>query len=313
MSTDDTFLPIAVAGTTLPLKPCDGLPAMAHVFERDSILAVNTAIACNRPLLIKGEPGSGKSQLARAVAQRLGRELVAKYVDARTEAHDLLWSQDAVSRLAEAQVVRAAGASVKVLARSKYVVPGPLWWAINWQSAMDHVGQAVIKPSKIPGKERPTKGMVVLIDEIDKADSSVPNGLLECLGQQTFTVPGVDGQIVAKPPLPLVMLTSNDERPLPRAFVRRCVVLHLRLPQVDLASWLATRGRAHFAGKLSDADILAAADQVVRDRDAVDERHKPGLAEYIDLLTALHRGVGSIAAIAPFVLRKHADPGEAPA
>jgi MoxR-like ATPase len=246
--------------------------------------------------------------------------LIAKYVDARTEAHDLMWSQDAVSRLAEAQTIQASGGSLDKLARKRFVIPGPLWWAINWKSAKDHVDAAEVKPTTLPGSEPPAKGMVVLIDEIDKADSSVPNGLLECLGQQSFAVPGLDEKIVAKPPLPLVLLTSNDERPLPRAFVRRCVVLHLRLPSVEqeLAAWLAQRGRAHFGGKLPDADIVAAAQQVVQDRSRVEERHRPGLAEYIDLLTALHRGVGRdakqpIAALATFVLRKYDDPGEAPA
>jgi len=313
----------------IPAKP--GRRPSSHVFEEDSILAVDTALACGRPLLLRGEPGVGKSQLARAVAEALGRVFVSVFVHARTDVHDLLWSYDAVTRLAEAQAHGAGQeAAAERLAQRRFVKPGPLWWALNWERALrqatgDHVATKAPVPS-YSGECHPRNGVVLLIDEIDKADTSVPNGLLECLGQRTFTVPGIDEPIDAVDPTPLVMLTTNEDRVLPDAFVRRCVVLHMRMPDPEqwelpnasptsFEEWLVVRGRAHFEKKLPDEVLLAAAKQVIKDRRTVREAGHcpPGLAEYIDLLAALAEGgsggaVERINKIAKFVLHKHADP-----
>lgn len=164
-----------------------------------------------------------------------------------------------------------------------------------------------------------------MIDEIDKADTSVPNGLLEYLGQGTFSVPGFDEAVHARGPAPLVVLTTNEDRALPDAFVRRCVVLHLRVPDHEqwadlepgsLAKWLCERGRAHFAD-LDEGVLQAAAEQLVDDRRALRAGGHclPGLAEYIDLVAAVKQGRAagdetSMEDIAQFVLRKHAEPWE---
>jgi hypothetical protein len=129
-------------GNCLSLLPRGTMPAPAHVFDANSIDAVNAALAARRPLLVRGEPGTGKSQLARAVAEYLGRPLITHVVDSRTEARDLLWEFDAVARLAEAQLQGALGRPGPVdekalraeLAPERFVRPGALWWALNWES-----------------------------------------------------------------------------------------------------------------------------------------------------------------------------------
>lgn len=170
------------------LERIGNLSATAHIFEKEDVDAVNAAIAANRPLLVRGEPGAGKSQLARAAAQGLGRAFVWAVVDARTEARDLQWSFDAVQRLADAQVVGVGGLDegetvAQRLDEMRYVTPGPLWWAFNWQSARERVGDD--KCPTLPDGCSADNGVVVLLDEIDKADSSVPNGLLECLDRKS--------------------------------------------------------------------------------------------------------------------------------
>lgn len=317
-----TRLPLDLVGETIHFTDLPGQRKQAHVFERDAILAVNTALACRRPLLVKGDPGVGKSQLARAAAEKLGRRFLARYIDARTEARDLQWSLDAVTRLADAQVYKGTGepgAAASVLDRRKYVMPEPLWWALNWTSAWKQAEQ-VVGQHTLPEPDAPA-GVVLLLDEIDKADPSVPNGLLECLGQQRFFVPGFDGPIEAKGPAPLIVLTTNGDRTLPNAFVRRCVVLHMRVPEGDaLIPWLVARGKAHF-GEMEDATLIDAAGKLAADRDHAGGPGagacKPGLAEYIDLLTALADGVGEglptpIETLSTFVFRKHRDSGAAP-
>jgi MoxR-like ATPase len=336
---------LSAEGHWIDLAPIGDQRPAAHVFERDAVLAVRAALACGRPLLVRGEPGVGKSQLARAVAKQLGRVFLSKFVDARTDVHELLWFHDAITRLAEAQAWghrivagrprgaaatgdRSAGSEPEAaivavdLARKRYVVPGPLWWALNWQSARDHVRQAEVKVPEPRDDGDPEKGVVLLVDEIDKADSSVPNGLLECLGQGMFSVPGLDEPIAANEPLPLVVFSSNDDRTLPSAFVRRCVVLWLRLPreQDRLVEWLVDRGHAHFGARkqpkraalLPSERIREAAVQVARDRDLAhtNGQSPPGLAEYIDLLAVLAKEPSrTIDDYAPFLLSKHADPG----
>jgi len=312
------------------LSELRGQTKSVHVFDPRQVSAVDTALACNRPLLVRGEPGTGKSQLARAAAKVLGRAFVSVFVDASTRAQDLLWRHDAVTRLADAQVpdVDASRAErARSLARSRYVVPGPVWWALNWRRANEHIQEkdfklAVSAPD-VADDCSAEAGVVLLIDEIDKADTSVPNGLLEVLGQGTFTVPGIDAPIHAGSNPPLVVLTTNEDRVLPDAFIRRCIVLHLRVPDEDiwedcapgsLCTWLIERGGAHFEG-LSDGLLEAAAEQVIKDRRAVRSSGHcpPGLAEYLDLLRAVTDGglegaQDQVAELAAFVLRKHADP-----
>jgi MoxR-like ATPase len=125
--------------TAIELPVLGGLPEQVHVFDRDSIRAINAALAARRPLLVRGEPGIGKSQLAHAAAKQLQRPYLQHVVDARTESRDLLWHYDAVARLAEAQLCgalgqREAGVRRRLSVRN-FLHPGPLWWAFDWWDA----------------------------------------------------------------------------------------------------------------------------------------------------------------------------------
>ncbi len=142
----------------------------------------------------------------------------------------------------------------------------------------------------------PKNGRVVLIDEIDKAEADLPNGLLEALGAGEFTPLGQQEPVKATGAFPLVIITTNEERVLPNAFIRRCLVLHLKLPSDDkaLGEFLVTRARVHFPrmAKLKNSAELfqKAAELLVKDRRAASDRHLsplPGQAEYLDLIRAV--------------------------
>jgi MoxR-like ATPase len=205
------------------------------------------------------------------------------------------------------------------------VTPGPLWWGFDWQSADDHARTyALPRKQTIPPADA-NNGCVVLIDEIDKADSDVPNGLLEALGAGEFTPEGCE-RVQVGHRTPLVIVTTNEERALPDAFVRRCLVLRLDVPTGDsLKQYLIERGRAHFrriderddafAGREIDESLLGmAAEMLVADRNA-GMTPLPGLAEYLDLLRAVREladdGVGTAAdllnSVRRFTLRKHSE------
>jgi len=323
-----TFMKIA-PGHALPLPGRGSRPDQVHVFETDMIDALDTALAAQRPLLVRGEPGIGKSQLARAAARQLGRMFVPHVVDARTESSDLLWHYDAVSRLADAQLAGALGERGKrrrkYLAVRHYLYPGPLWWAFDWYDA---VAQSTCVGIGAPPQDQalspehrpePQHGCVVLIDEIDKAESDVPNGLLEALGNGEFRALGRADPIVARAdvPPPLVVITTNNERTLPDAFIRRCLVLRLDLPDNtsdELIRFLVGRGERHFPNA-SSALLHAAAEQLSKDRRAARENRLlplPGQAEYLDLLRAVstlepdpERQIERMRRLARFAFSKH--------
>ncbi|MDY7096397.1 MAG: AAA family ATPase, partial [Acidobacteriota bacterium] len=160
----------------LKLGTLSSARAGTHVFEQQDVEAVNAALAAGRPLLIRGEPGVGKSQLARAAAVKLGRAFVSEVIDARTEGRDLLWTFDAVRRLADAQMAGARSRSdesgEQLPDEGHYVVPGPLWWAFNWSNAEAQAERAGEAAPPVPESCDPKNGVVLLLDEIDKADSS---------------------------------------------------------------------------------------------------------------------------------------------
>jgi MoxR-like ATPase len=273
--------------------------AMAQGFHRWSqreLDALTLALSSRRPLLVRGEPGTGKTQLARAAAVHLGWRLESVTVHARFEATDLLYRFDAVKRLADAQ-------AQKPLEEASYWEPGPLWRAFDWAKASGY-GSA-------RSERAAPAGHVVLIDEIDKADADLPNSLLEILGQRCFRLSALGLTVGGRPvvessatprPAPLVIVTTNEERELPAAFLRRCVVLNLDVDDAgDYAAWLVDRGRAHYgaieapspvarSAILGDDVLGQAAAQLVVDRVAVQQAglSPPGLAEYLDLLEALH-------------------------
>jgi len=159
---------------------------------------------------------------------------------------------------------------------------------------------------------------VLLIDEIDKAEAELPNGLLETLGNGAFTVPWLDQPVRAAEgtPTPLVVITTNEERELPAAFIRRCLVLNLQLPknEDEFIAALIARGRLHFKERCADAVYRQAAGQLWRDRRDADDQglQGPGHAEYIDLLRVVatleadpEKQSALLAQVQDFALKKH--------
>lgn len=298
-------------------------PEQVHLFDKDSIDAVNAALAARRPLLIRGEPGVGKSQLARAVAKVLKRAFIAYVVDAQAEARDLLCHFDAVQRLAEAQLGQALGADAdamkKELKVDNYLYPGPLWWAFNWTDAQTQAGEVRQSPPPQFGDCSHTNGCVLLIDEIDKAEMDLPNGLLEALGEGRFTPLGRKEPVCVSGVPPLVIITTNGERALPNAFLRRCLVLHLDLFGGELKplDTLVKRGKAHFPELDDEKVIRPAAELLLNDRSKAEEDKRqplPGQAEFLDLLRAVRNladdGKGEpaefISKVAQYIMNKQA-------
>lgn len=273
------------AGQVCRLPATDACAEAWHQWSQPEIDALRLAYAAGRPLLVQGEPGTGKTQLARAAAEWLGWRLHAETIHPRFEPHELRYRFDAVRRLADAQ------AGAKRLDRHRYWRPGVLWRAFGWESALPFM--------PVAERGRKPAGHVVLIDEIDKADSDLPNSLLDVLAQRSFQVEPVT-EPIGGPAVraPLIIITTNEERDLPAAFLRRCIVLSLAAGD-DYATWLVERGQAHFGRQLHEAGrelalidetiLRAAAAQLVTDRGAVERlnRPAPGLAEYLDLLYAL--------------------------
>ena len=264
-----------------------------HQWSQNEIDALHLALACERPLLVRGEPGTGKTQLARAAAVALDWHLHPVTVSPRFEASDLFHGFDAVRRLADAQAAGFAGGGIRDDAH--YWLPGPFWRAFDWAGAQAYGPSAASQQAEA---QPAPAGHVILIDEIDKADSDLPNSLLEVLGSREFPNPVTRAAIRPTHGLPLVLITTNEERELPAAFLRRCVVLTLE-PEEPYPRFLVKRGQAHFGARaerpandcLGDEVLQTAAVQLAEDR-----RHAvaagvppPGLAEYIDLLAALRR------------------------
>jgi len=252
--------------SSIKLPQGGGFIEAAHRWSKPEIEALTFAWAADRPLLVRGEAGCGKSQLARAAAARCGGKLLTVVIHPRFEALELLYRFDSVRRLSDgmAQALKKEGC---------YLDKGKLWEAFNLIRA---------------GEKTP----VLLIDEIDKADADVPNALLEVLGNRSFHVPRSDEIIECKGRMPLMIITTNEERELPPAFVRRCAVLDLSPPEREapFCGWLYERGRVHPNLEVDDGVRRAVAKQVWLDRESSKEFGpiRPGLAEYIDLLHALH-------------------------
>ncbi len=281
----------------IDLPPMGSWPQTTHVFDEQSVYAIKAALAAQRPLLVRGEPGTGKSQLARAAAHVLGRLFVSEVVHARSESQDLQWHFDAVGRLGEAQALAAGGSRdvEEALDPRLYLSPGALWWVFDWTSAdtQFHRCRRALRRPEQPPTWRPEQGSVLLIDEIDKAEADLPNGLLETLGNGAFSVPYLDEAVglASNTPPPLVVITTNEERELPGAFVRRCLVLHLKLPKDKgpLVKWLTTRGEHHFGDQCSAKVRREAANQLWQDRQEAEKvgACPPGQAEYLDMLRAV--------------------------
>ena len=244
-------------------------------------LAVRVAKATQRPLLLFGDPGSGKSSLAKYVAYTEKRRYYEHVITARTEAKDLLWTFDSVRRLGDAQAKRI-GADVD------YILPGVLWWAFD-QAGASRLPRS-IEPFATWNARWSGTGAVVLIDEIDKADPDLPNSLLVPLAGRYFTVAEVGGvQEVSETGKPsLIVITSNQERDLPPAFVRRCVVHHLDAHTRETLLKITSRhldGRAGPPGPDLIDHLIA---QLKKERDAARDRTRraPSTAEFLDAVNA---------------------------
>ena len=309
--------------SALQLPAMGSWPGTMHAFEPEVVAALRAAEAARRPLLVRGEPGTGKSQLAHAAAVSAGRAFLSYVVDARTEATDLMWHYDAVARLADAHMAAIPSARITAdeLRMDHYVRPGPLWWAFDWIGAERQV-EGLRSPRKAPDRPpyawAPERGVVLLIDEIDKAEVELPNGLLEALGNGRFQVPEADTLVRQAPgqPAPLVIITSNDERELPAPFLRRCLVLTLRLPSGHaLRGLLISRARLHFTSWASQnpAAVESAADLLLDDRESARRQglYMPGMAEFLDLIRALVNLGGDpqqhLAALRVFAYQKQPD------
>jgi MoxR-like ATPase len=288
----------ASAGETLA-QP-DSRRGLVYRMPPELHLAVEVALTTGRPLLLRGEPGTGKSSLAPYVARRLGWRYYEYVVTSATMASDLLWRFDAVRRLADAQ-------AQKVKPESEYVEPGVLWWALDRQAAVSQAALAgTVEPDRATNEARDPHRAIVLIDEIDKAHPDVPNGLLVALGSNQITVPylaspiTIDANRKGAAPLSIpkkvevspiqIVITTNEERELPAAFVRRCVTYALDHPGpkdlVEIARAQFDRPKEPF--KAADAKLaLAIAKRLETLRsEAPAGSHRPSTAEFLDAFRA---------------------------
>lgn len=304
--------------------------------EVDARNAIYAALGANRPLLVQGEPGVGKTQLAEAVAKHYQFLLLPLTVDARTEARDLMYIFDAVRRLSEAQLIGSLyptsdGEELRKrrenLEADRFVVPGKLWWAFDHHTARQQAAKSGTPELFDEAQWKDSAGTVLLIDEIDKAEPDVPNGLLEPFGARQFQPPcGLDLVKAGNKPC-LIIITTNRERELPDPFLRRCAVLTLALPErkddpgnAPLRKFLVQRGAAHFPdakGVVYDNKSILehAAEALIEDRRrAVEEGLSllPGQAEYLDLVRATVASASgdpmaqyeNLRKFAPFFLKK---------
>ncbi len=300
-------------------KKCPAGFEVAYIFEKEMCNALWAAYANGRPLLLRGDPGTGKSELAFAIAAHLDWPLVKKVIQGNTELDDLHFRFDAVQRLADAQLYchtteNSSGGEPQRLAIENYISPGPIWWAFNWAEAEKTLKNvaSVLKPPSSPKNWKPGDGCVLLIDEIDKADPDLPNGLLETFGDRCFEVPLLGREIHVSQPV-LTIITTNEERDLPLPFLRRCLELELKLEtnEEKRDGWLIERGKLHYGEDIDETVYAKAASLVWQQRDRAQElnRYQPGLAEYLDLLNALSQAPKKkqgeiLKKISPFVLKK---------
>ncbi len=229
-----------------------------YVATPDLMLAVNAAITLRRPLLVKGEPGTGKTMLAEEVAGALGMPLLQWHIKSTTKAQQGLYEYDAVSRLRDSQLADA-DSSRKVRDIRNYIVRGVLWQAFT--------------------SERP---VALLIDEIDKADIEFPNDLLRELDRMEFYVYETR-ELVKAQHRPLVFITSNNEKELPDAFLRRCFFHYIKFPDADTMKRIVD---VHFPGLKKE--LLGAAMKVFYDvRSLPGLKKKPSTSELLDWLKLL--------------------------
>lgn len=228
-----------------------------YVASQELLGAVNIAVALQKPLLIKGEPGTGKTMLAQAVAEALGKKLIIWSVKSTTKAQDGLYVYDVVQRLYDSQFGNAGVDDI-----AKYIKLGKL-------------GEAFSADEQV----------VLLIDEVDKADLEFPNDLLWELDKMEFYIPETKETVTAKH-RPIVIITSNEEKELPDAFLRRCIFHYIEFPKPEQMEKII---RVHF-NKL-DEELLSQSMQAFYALRAMDNiEKKPSTSELVDWIRALQLG-----------------------
>ena len=226
----------------------------SYVAGDDLQIAVNAAIALERPLLVKGEPGTGKTELAKQVAEALGLNLIEWHVKSTTKAQQGLYEYDAVSRLRDSQL-----GDERVHDISNYIKRGKLWDAFE--------------------AEQKT---VLLIDEIDKADIEFPNDLLQELDRMEFHVYET-GETVQARQRPIVIITSNNEKELPDAFLRRCFFHYIKFPDLETLEQIVD---VHYPG-IKKKLVSAALTQFYEIREVPGLKKKPSTSEALDWIRLL--------------------------
>ena len=232
--------------------------SQSYVATPDLMLAVNAAITLKRPLLVKGEPGTGKTMLAEEVAQALGMPLLQWHIKSTTKAQQGLYEYDAVNRLRDSQL-NTADSAERVQDIRNYIVQGVLWQAFT--------------------ADQP---VALLIDEIDKADIEFPNDLLRELDRMEFYVYETR-QVIRARHKPLVVITSNNEKELPDAFLRRCFFHYIKFPEAETMKKIVD---VHFHGLKEE--LLTVAMKTFYDvRGLPGLKKKPSTSELIDWLKLL--------------------------
>ncbi|WFU01651.1 MoxR family ATPase [Rhizobium sp. CB3171] len=225
-----------------------------YIADKDLMVAVNAAIRLERPLLVKGEPGTGKTELARQVAAALGLDLIEWNVKSTTKAQQGLYEYDAVSRLRDSQLGDARVNDVR-----NYIRQGKLWQAFT-----------------------ASQKCVLLIDEIDKADIEFPNDLLQELDRMEFHVYET-GETIRAAVRPIVIITSNNEKELPDAFLRRCFFHYIRFPDAETLTRIV---EVHYPG-IKQTLVRAALTQFFEIRDVPGLKKKPSTSEALDWIRLL--------------------------
>ncbi len=225
-----------------------------YIATEDLTMAVNAAITLERPLLVKGEPGTGKTELAKQIASKLNLDILEWHIKSTTRAHQGLYEYDAVSRLRDSQLGEERVADI-----NNYIKKGTIWSAFT---------------SK--------KKVVLLIDEIDKADIEFPNDLLQELDKMQFHVYET-GETISARQKPIVIITSNNEKELPDAFLRRCFFHYIRFPDKET---LAKIIKVHFPD-IKTTLLQAALENFFNVREVPGLKKKPSTSEILDWIKLL--------------------------